>query len=113
MDIEPYGLNKIVFTDRTALSNLRNQITRMLNISPASFIIVYSTHGFFMIPGIDILVLNTNMPVYAMPVNHFFKDFIMCFIGDVNLNAQDDLTFRRLIESSNSRMGLMFQIKRG
>jgi hypothetical protein len=107
----PRGLNTIIFTNSTLLASLRNQVKKMLDITPASFVIIYSTQGFLMLPGIDITTLNTSTPIYTMPIKHFFKDFIMCFIGDIRLNAYDDETFRRLIEESHSRTGIMFQIK--
>jgi hypothetical protein len=107
----PRGLSTITFTNSILLDSLRNQVTKMLNITPASFVIIYSMQGFLMLPGIDILTLKTSTAIYAMPIKHFFKDFMMCFIGDIQLNAYDDATFRQRIDESHSRMGIMFQIK--
>ena len=82
----------------------------MLNITPDSFVIVYSTKKFMVVPASTIKGLKYNdtyiynsAKLYGKPVDQFFKEFITCFIGDLKLKAYDDKTLIKLMESTRTR----------
>jgi len=128
--IERYGLlvddiyNKLIVYNNTELKKLKNQTDKMLNITPDSFVIVYSMKKFLVVPastikGLNILYdegnimsdrLSSSIKLYGKPIDQFFKEFITCFVGDLRLNAYDDKTLIRLKEETLARSVIMFHI---
>lgn len=82
----------------------------MLDITPDSFVFVYSTKGFFVVPASSIKELKANGELYGKPVSRFFKEYLMCFIGDHRLQALDNQNLESLREMTNARTAIMFQI---
>jgi hypothetical protein len=65
------------------------QCRKMLKISPASFVIVYSKKkGIILVPAEVILrTQNTELfKVHAKKMQRFFENHIQCFIGDTSIN---------------------------
>ena len=84
--------NKLIVYNNSELSKLKDQTGKMLNITPDSFVIVYSTKKFMVVPASTIKGLKYNdtyiynsAKLYGKPVDQFFKEFITCFIGDPKL----------------------------
>ena len=59
----------------------------MLSITPDSFVVVYSKRGFVVVPASSIQGLKTRDEIYGKPIDRFFKEFLMCFIGDHRFKA--------------------------
>jgi len=97
----PYGEERVM---------LNEHIGKMLSITPDSFITVYSPKGFVVVPASSIKGLNKSGKLYAKPVDRFFKEYLMCFIGDPKLKAHDDESLERLRRETNARTAIMFQI---
>lgn len=117
-----FGVNGVTFPTGRELDRLRNQATRMLSITPDSFILVYSIKGFVVVPASSIQGLSHSgarlygrrvAKLYGNPVVRFFKDFVTCFIGDPRLKAHKAQTLEELRERTGARSAIMFQIQKG
>ena len=104
------GLVAINFSQNAETGRLNSQIDKMLAITPDSFVFIYSNAGFFVIPASSIRGLRSNAEVYGKPVSRFFKEFLMCFIGDHRLSAYDDDTLEKLRIRTESRTAIIFQV---
>ena len=62
------------------------------------------------IPASSIEGLDRSGKLYAKPVDRFFKEYLMCFIGDPRLKAYDDHSLGSLRRETNARTAIMFQI---
>jgi hypothetical protein len=109
----PSSVKKEVYSPaNNEFRRLKEQAARMLEITPDSFAIIYSVRGFVVVPASSIQGLRRgDAPLYGKPLDSFFKEFIMCFIGDPELSAYDDQTLERLRERTKSRAAIMFQIR--
>jgi len=112
VDITPRGVVRVSFNPNREFNRLRKQVDKMLEITPDSFVFIYSTKGFVVVPASSVKGLNLKIGgvVYGKPIASFFKEFLMCFIGDHNLTATDDETLRKLRERTLSRIACMFEI---
>jgi hypothetical protein len=107
-----YGVTAVHFDQNEEFKRLKGQINDMLSITPDSFVFVYSQGGFLVVPASSVEGLKTGAEVYAKRVDRFFKEYLMCFIGDHKLKAWDDNSLRSLQEKTNSRTAIMFQIQK-
>lgn len=108
---QPY-FHGVTFLGGNEYSNLRDQIDKMLTITPDSFVIIYSTTGFVVVPASSVKGLKyPNSQLYGKSMVSFFKEFLMCFIGDPKLNAYDDQTLEKLRDATFARSAIMFQIE--
>jgi len=82
----------------------------MLSVTHESFVIVYGSDGFVVIPATSVKSLSGTGPVYAKPVQGFFKEYLMCFIGDPQLHAADYASLEDLRRRTDSRTALMFEL---
>lgn len=106
-----FGINGVAFSAGNEFNRLRVQTTKMLSVTPDSFIIIYSINGFMVVPASAIRGLSyQNTQLYGKPVNRFFKEFIMCFIGDPKLKAWDAQTLEKIREETHARSAILFQI---
>jgi len=80
----------VLFNDNQQLTRLQRQIENMLTITPDSFVIIYGQNEFVMVPAISISGLDTSGELYGKQVSKFFKDFLMCFIGDRRLTRNPE-----------------------
>lgn len=107
-----YGLTAVGFDQNKEFERLNDQVDQMLAITPDSFVFVYSQDGFVVVPASSIEGLETGAELYGKRVDRFFKEYLMCFIGDHRLKAWDNSSLRALREESNARTAIMFQIQR-
>jgi len=105
-----FGATTVSFSKNCEFQRLNRQVEKMLLITPDSFVIIYSTKGFMVVPGSSIKGLNEKGWLYGKPVDRFFKEFLMCFIGDPRLKAYDDQTLERIRKETNARTAIMFRI---
>ncbi len=107
-----WGFAGVTFNQNQEFQRLKEQANNMLSVTPDSFVIVYSKDGFVVVPASGVQGLNQKAQIYGKPVDRFFKEFLMCFIGDPRLTAHDDGTLRRLRDKTESRSAILFEIKR-
>lgn len=108
--IRSYGPTIVSFSDSVEFQRLKKQSNAMLSITPDSFVMIYSNNGFIAVPASSIEGLGNAGELYGKPVVQFFKEFLMCFIGDSRLKAYDDQTLESLRKETNARMAILFQI---
>ena len=67
---------------------MQNQCERMLRISPASFVFLYSKDGIYVVPAISIVSTNRIDPydLYGRSIRRFYEEHFSSFIGDRCLN---------------------------
>ena len=71
-------------------TKLQDQLKKMLAISPASYLFVYSKdRGIRTFPAISVLGLNSNkvFDLYDRSFERFFEEHLECFIGDRALSV--------------------------
>jgi hypothetical protein len=83
----------------------------MLSITPDSFVIVYSTRGFVVVPASSVKGLKPEGKLYGKSVRQFFKEYLTCFLGDPDLKAFDDQSLEALRQRTESRMAILFQVE--
>ncbi|OAI22056.1 hypothetical protein A1351_20695 [Methylosinus sp. R-45379] len=68
---------------------LRDQCDKMLSISPASFVFLYTPYGVSVVPAISIHGSQSREPheFYQRSVTRFFEEHFESFIGDRRLHA--------------------------
>lgn len=108
--IGPYNFASVNFRQNDEFRRLGEQVDRMLSITPDSFVIVYSQRRFVVVPASSIKGLKDEAEVYGKPVANFFKEYLMCFVGDPKLKAFDDDSLEKLRMETRARTAIMFQI---
>jgi len=101
--VENYGYHRPTFSMNDEFRRMQGQCNDMLKITPDSFVILYSINGFTIVPASSISGVRKQkgrLQLYSKHVHGFFKEFIMCFIGDSRLSAPDDDTLERLKSDS-------------
>ncbi len=94
------------FRNDAEFQRMQGQCREMLKISPDSFVIVYSTDGFSATPASSIVGVNnqaSQITLYSKGLSPFFKEFLMCFIGDPKINDYGDTTLKRLKDEYDVR----------
>lgn len=92
-----------------ASKNLKEQCEKMLSISPASFVFLYSKQsGVLVLPAIDVLAARDCNPheLTTRTISKFFTEHFECFIGDHKFSAatgdqlkaiQDEYRMRKVL----------------
>jgi hypothetical protein len=86
----------------------------MLDVTPDSYVFIYSLEGIQVVPASTISSVSFDrrpLPVYSKSFGHFFRDFMMSFIGDLRLTAHDDETLRGLREETRAETALLLQMR--
>jgi len=97
--VRDWGHHLPSFSINYEFRELQNQCNKMLNITPDSFVLLYSIYGFTTVPASSVKAVqqqNGRIQLYSKNVPGFFKEFLMSFIGDHRLNAPDDVTLEKL-----------------
>lgn len=107
------GIHKTIsFTNQKEFERLKKQVDKMLAITPDSYVFVYSTKGFMVVPAISVKGLDSlNRPLLGKPIGDFFADFLRCFVGDARLNDFENETLDRLIKEKEEASPLVLKIK--
>lgn len=106
----PYGMARLKIQYNREIEKLKDQVRKMLSITPDSFIIIYSVKGFVIIPASSVLGIRGNSELYGKTITSFFREYIKCFIGDHRLKAYDDITLEKIKEDTYSRTAILFKI---
>ena len=83
---------------------LADQCRKMLRLSPASFVFVYSDDDFRVIPAISVLAGSGNLQDhYTRGIQRFFEEHIECFIGDSSISTATPLGLEQLAKKADVR----------
>jgi hypothetical protein len=106
------GATRVDFSPGSEFTRLQDQTDKMLAITPDSVVIVYSMRGFVVVPASSVRSLKTKNQLYGKNVKAFFKEYLMCFIGDTRIIAYDDKTLESVRAETNSRTAILFKISK-
>jgi hypothetical protein len=106
----PFFRTTATFRNNQEFERLKGQTEDMLDVTPDSFVIVYSSKGFMVVPASSVNGLSTSGTLYAKPAVRFFKEFLMCFIGDPKLTAWDIKSLEAIRTEYKARRAIMFSI---
>lgn len=83
---------------------LVDQCRDMLDLSPDSFVFVYSTKSFRVVPAISVLAAAGRLDdLYSRGIRRFFEAHVECFIGDENISSPTPTGLERLAEAAQAR----------
>ena len=83
---------RVTFSPTSEFARLQDQVDMMLNVTPDSFVIVYAIDRFVVVPASSVQGLKIKDQLYGKDVVAYFKEYLMCFIGDPRIRAHDDKT---------------------
>jgi len=106
----PGSLTTVDLSGGNEMQRCKHQSKEMLNLSPDSFIMIYSVGGFAVVPASAVVGLSSGGGLYAKHVDQFFKEFLMCFIGDPRLHAYDDESLEIVRKESNARSAILLEV---
>ena len=89
------------------------QCNKMLNLSPASFVFLYSkNNGIDVIPAIAIIGAKKCNPhqLEGKKINRFFVEHFECFIGDRSMLQKRNNILKNLCEENDARSGIIIEI---
>jgi len=76
-------------TSQAEWDRMIGQCKKMLSLTPASFVFVYSTTGITVIPAIAIISATDRCPLssfYSSRLSRFYENHFKSFIGDMRLS---------------------------
>lgn len=100
----------VTFDYDQEFQRLKGQTSRMLQVTSDSYVIVYSSKGFVVVPASSVNALSMSASLYAKPASNFFKEFLLCFVGDPKLSAWDYKSLENLRTEYKARKAIMFSI---
>jgi hypothetical protein len=97
--------------------NLRSQCKDMLDLTPSSFVFIYSETGVItlsasIVEGSERRDLH-QLEQWPNSTNIFFMDFMKCWTGDPRLSATDREALAVLRAESNARNALLLKVSEG
>lgn len=89
-------------------NRMREQCGNMLNLSPASFVFLYSRELINVVPAISVVASDPINPhdLYSRRLNRFYEEHFASFIGDKDLSTPDIRTLEKLMNRYNARNAL-------
>lgn len=98
--------------DAGDLDELKRQCEKMLKLSPASFVFLYSSDGVRVVPALSALS-SSGSPVelYSRSAQRFFEEHLQCFVGDRSIASAHASTLDELREQFQVRTGFMLKAK--
>lgn len=108
-----FGRTKVAFSRASIINELSTQAGKMLKYTPDSFVITYSVDGFVVFPATSILGIKyagSSTEIYGKEVARFFKEFLLCFIGDRTLSASNEGELSLIMEEHNIRAGILINM---
>jgi len=87
---------------------LKKQCEKMLNVTPDSFVFLYSKRGIRIVPACSVMGTSSKelKRLTDRTIGRFFAEYVECFIGDPKLNAPSLDRFYALAEQHGVRQGL-------
>ena len=92
---------------------MQNQCERMLRISPASFVFLYSKDGIYVVSAISIVSTNRIDPynLYGRSIRRFYEEHFSSFIGDRRLNMPHVDALKDIAREFEARSALALSAK--
>ena len=106
----PFRSTRASFYHNSEFVRLQGQTEDMLKVTPDSFVIVYSTGGFVVVPATSVSGLSANGKLYATPATQFFKEFLKCFVGDPRLKAGDPKSLETLRAQNQASQAILMRV---
>ena len=97
--------------DKATADDLRGQCSKMLSVTPASMVFLYSEVGVHVVPATAVAA-STSYDIYSIPtydMGILFKDFAKCWFGDPLIQATDPASLERLRALAEARDALLFK----
>jgi hypothetical protein len=92
------------------IRTLKEQCEKMLAVSPASFVFVYSDEGVRVTPAISVVASNGDpSQLYDRSAQRFFEEHLECFIGDRRMDWPTPETLTALREQRIARSALLIR----
>jgi hypothetical protein len=91
------------------------QCEQMLNITPHSYVFVYSEIGIYVVSALNLISITNDgltREIYAKTVKQFYRDHFRCFAGDKALTAHDDDTLISCRNINFSKDAVLIQIQK-
>jgi hypothetical protein len=90
------------------LEELKRQCHRMLNLSPDSFVFLYSRQGVRVVPAISVVgaALDPSY-LYSRSAQRFFEEHLQCFIGDQAIQSPTPEALEHLRRRFEARSALL------
>jgi len=87
---------------------LQKQCQKMLNVTPDSFVFIYSKRGIKIVPASSVLGTKAeNMNSLSnRTIGRFFTEYVECFVGDPKINAPTLEQFYDVAKRYEVRQGL-------
>jgi hypothetical protein len=95
-------------TKSSEFERLQEQCKKMLNVTPDSYVFIYSKRGIKIIPASLVMrasAKNINS-LSNRTIGQFFKEYVICLIGDRKLRASTLKKFYKLAKQYEVRQGL-------
>ena len=101
--IEPDG-----YISPQEYNRMKEQCRDMLNLSPASFVFLYSTQLINVVPAISVVAADPMNPhdLYSRRLNRFYEEHFASFIGDKDISTPDIRILEQLAGRYRSRSAL-------
>jgi hypothetical protein len=96
------------WTKASEFERLQEQCKKMLNVTPDSFVFIYSKRGIKIVPASSVLgtsAENINL-LSNRTIGRFFTEYVECFIGDPKINAPTIEQFYDVAKRYEVRQGL-------
>jgi len=98
--------------ERIKLKELRGQCEKMLELSPDSFVFLYSLDDVRVVPALSVLSSNVDpTELYYRSAQRFFEDHFECFIGDRNISVPNSDTLKNLASKFEARRTILLQAR--
>lgn len=96
-------------------NDLREQCRKMLELSPDSFVWLYTRKGILVLPAISVVGLSPENRKLGSAVHwgftYFVKSFIDCFVGDGQFKCAKRAELERVAEVASARSALLLQAR--
>lgn len=101
------------YISRSEYNRMRDQCEKMLSLTPASFVFIYSKVGIWVVPAISIIGSDCINPhnLYSRSVARFFEEHFSSFIGDRRIHVPHRITLAALAEEYHSRNALLLEAR--
>lgn len=109
--------SKMIEPDETVntaeFTRMHSQCKKMLQITPASFVFLYSISGIFVAPAISVLAAGHVNPhtLYVKDIGTFFEMHFECFIGDQGLHSPSVDALDQLRGQVGARNALLLMLR--
>lgn len=105
--LKPYG-----YLPPQEIKRMKDQCEQMLQLSPDSFIFLYSFKGVVVVPAISIVSTHANpYELYNRNVARFFEEHFESFIGDPRISTPSVSKLEELMAEYNARSALALKAK--